>query len=77
VCERRVDPARVAIANTDEIKARESEKTGDDDEEGPRPVRHRANTRLGEPVTAATIYGRARRARLKAAAESGARKVAT
>ena len=59
-----VDMARVAIANSDEIKARVSEKTGDDDEAVPMPKVARANTRLGEPVTPATIYGRARRARL-------------
>lgn len=65
--ERWFDPARVAIAPTLD-QARASEKTGDDDEEGPTPVRHRARPQLGEKVSPATVYGRARRARLKAAA---------
>jgi hypothetical protein len=56
-----VDMARVAIANSDEIKARASEKTGDDDEEGPRPKATRANPRLGEQVSPATVYGRVAR----------------
>ena len=60
-----VDMARVAIANT---KARASEKTADDDEEGSTPVRHRARPELGEQVSKATIYGRRSRARLKAMA---------
>ena len=65
-----VDMARVAIANTDEIKARVHEKIDDDLGEGPTPVRCRARPELGEQVSKATIYGRARRARLKAMAES-------
>jgi hypothetical protein len=43
-----------------------------DDDEGPRPPRRRARPHLGEPVTKATIYGRARRAKLKAARASDA-----
>jgi hypothetical protein len=70
VSERWFDPARVAIAPTltdDELKVRGSSKIDDDEVEGPRPVRRRANAKLGEQVSPATIYGRARRARLKAA----------
>ena len=69
VSERWVDPARVAVARTldpDEIKARDHEKIDERDGVGARPVRHRARPELGEQVSPATIYGRARRARLKA-----------
>ena len=45
--ERWVDPARVAIANTDEIKARASEKTGDDEGEVPAPKAARARPQIG------------------------------
>jgi hypothetical protein len=69
-----IDMARVAIAPTlsdDERRCRGRDIPGVDDDEGPRPKRQRARPHLGEPVTAATIYGRARRARLKASRESG------
>ena len=40
------NPERVAVAPTLD-QARASEKTGDDDEEGPTPVRHRATPSIG------------------------------
>ena len=68
VSERWLNFERLLIAPTLD-QARASEKTGDDDKEGPMPVRHRARPQLGEPVSPATIYGRRRRARLKAMAD--------
>jgi hypothetical protein len=65
-----VDMARVAVAPTREFQARVHEKIDDDLDEVPTPVRRRANPKLGEGVAPATIYGRARRARLKAMAAS-------
>jgi hypothetical protein len=67
------DPMDVAIFPTlsdDERRCRGLVKIHDDDAEGPRPPRQRARPHLGEAVTAATIYGRARRARLKAAKQA-------
>jgi hypothetical protein len=67
-----IDMTRVAVAPTldaDERQGRGSSKIDDDEREGPRPVRHRARPHLGEQVSKATIYNRARRARLKAMAE--------
>jgi hypothetical protein len=55
--------ALVAIAPSEEIKARGSPKIDDDEREGPTPVRHRARPKLGEQVSKKTIYGRARRPR--------------
>jgi hypothetical protein len=69
-----IDMARVAITPTldaEERAVRAGENSGVDDDEGSRPKRQRARPHLGERVTAATIYGRARRAKLKAARESG------
>jgi hypothetical protein len=60
-----IDMTRVAVAPTREFQARGHEKIDEDDEEAPTPVRHRARPELGEQVSKATIYGRARRARLK------------
>ena len=71
--ERWFNPATIAVAPTltdDELQARGSRKTDDDEGVDARPVRHRARPEVGEQVSSATIYGRRRRARLKAAAES-------
>jgi hypothetical protein len=58
-----IDMARVAIAPTlddETLRSRGLMKVAADADEGPRPKRQRARPHLGEPVTAATIYGRAR-----------------
>jgi hypothetical protein len=69
-----VSPERLLIAPTLDAQARAGEKTGGDDEgEWARPKATRARPALGERVSKATIWGRAsraRRARLKAMAES-------
>jgi hypothetical protein len=69
-----LDMTRVAVASSlsdDERRCRGLMKIDDDDAEGPRPPRQRARPHLGERVCPATIYGRARRARLKAAKQAG------
>jgi hypothetical protein len=75
--ERWLEPERLLIAPTlsdDELRCRkQAESTPDADADPvPMPKRQRAREQYGEPVCKATIYGRARRARLKAARESDA-----
>jgi hypothetical protein len=56
----------------DDLRVGGALKIDDDDVDGPMPAmkRQRARPRLGEAVCAAAIYGRARRARLKAAKQA-------
>jgi hypothetical protein len=66
--------ARVAVAPTlsdDELRCRGQAKIDADDDDGSMLRRQRARANLGEQVCKATLYGRARRARLKAMRESG------
>jgi hypothetical protein len=69
-----IDMARVAIAPTldaDDLRCRGLKKIDEDAGEARVVRRPRARVDLGEPVCAGTIYGRVRRARLKAARENG------
>ena len=70
MCERWLNFERLLIAPTLDAEACASEKPGGDDEQGPTPKAKRANTKLGEGVSPATIWGRRSRARRKAMAES-------
>jgi hypothetical protein len=70
VCERWLNFERLLIAPTLPDEARGSLKIDADEGEGARPKVKRANVKLGEGVAPATIWGRARRARLKAASGS-------